>query len=312
MENLLISFRAVAPLFLTALLGCLARRFKIISREAAQEGNALCFRILIPVLLFRNVYRSDLGKDLDGRLLAFCLAGVVLEFLLAMLVVPRLESSRPACGVMVQAAFRGNTVLLGLPICTSLFGPSGAATASLVLAVVVPVLNVLAVLALEFFRGNSLDPRRVVRGMATNPLIIASLLGILFSLAGWKLPGVLEDTVSDLAGAASPIALVLMGASLDFSRIRNSARDLWLSTLFRLVLAPAAALSAAAALGFRGIALSAVITVFAVPVAVNSYNMAVQMDGDGDLAGGIVLLSSACSCVTLFLWIWVMKTVGWI
>jgi len=49
-----------------------------------------------------------------------------------------------------------------------------------------------------------------------------------------------------------------------------------------------------------------------VPVAVNSYTMALQMDGDADLAGGIVLLSSACSCLTLLVWIWLLKSLGWI
>lgn len=312
MENLQISFRAVAPLFLLVGLGCLARRLGMLSRQTAMEGNTLCFRVLIPVLLFRNVFRSDLGQDLDGGLLAFCLAGVLLEFLLAMLIVPRLEPSRPARGVLVQAAFRSNTVLLGLPICTSLFGAPGAAAASLLLAVVVPVLNLLSVLALEFFRGKSPNPRRIARGMITNPLVIGSALGILFSLAGWGLPGAIEDAVSSLADAATPMALLFMGAALDFGRMRSSWRKLCLSTVFRLVLAPAAALGMAAALGYRGIALGAVLTVFAVPVAVNSYNMALQMEGDGDLAGGIVLLSSACACGTLFLWIWALKTAGWI
>lgn len=312
MENFLISFRAVVPMFALVGLGCLLRRFRVLSRETALEGNDLCFKVLIAVLLFYNVYRSDLGQDLNAGLLAFCLAGVLAEFLLSMVLVPRMESSRPACGVMAQAAFRSNTVLMGLPLCTALFGPPGAATASLVLAVVVPVLNILSVLALEFFRGSSLDGGRVVRGMLTNPLVLGSLLGILFSLADWELPGAAEDVVSDLAGAATPMALLFMGASLDFSRLRGSARNLCLCTVFRLVLAPAAALGIAAALGFRGISLCAVLTVFGVPVAVNSYTMALQMDGDGDLAGGIVLLSSAVSCLTLFLWILLLKTLGWL
>lgn len=311
MEDFTLAFHTVAPMFLLVGLGCAVRRVGIVSRRTALECNALCFKVFLSTLLFYNVYRSDLSRDLDGGLVGFCLAGVLLEFLLGMAAVPRLESSRPACGVMVQACFRANTVLLGLPVCTALFGEPGAAAASLLLAVVVPVLNVLAVLTLEFFRGSSLNWGRALRGVGSNPLVLGSLLGILFSLTGLRLPETVEAVVSDLAAAATPLSLLFMGAALDFSRLRSSARNLLLCTAFRLVLAPAAALGAAAALGFRGIPLCAVFTVFAVPVAVNSYTMALQMDGDADLAGGIVLLSSAGSCVTLFLWIWLLRSLGW-
>lgn len=213
---------------------------------------------------------------------------------------------------MVQASFRANTVLMGLPVCTALYGEEGAACASLMLAVVVPVLNILAVLSLELFRGGALHWRRVLLGAASNPLVLGSLAGILFSLSGLPLPWLLEEGTEDLAAAATPLSLLFMGASMDFSRLRSSARNLALATVQRLVLAPAAAFPLAAALGFRGVTLCAMIPVFAVPVAVSSYTMAQQMDGDADLAGGIVLVTSGCACVTLFLWIWLLKSLGWL
>lgn len=312
MENLMISLNAVLPMFLVVGLGCAARRLGILSRQAALEGNSLCFKLLIPLLLFDNVCKSNLGAALDGGLLAFSLAGIAVEFFLAVWIVPRLESNRSAQGVMVQSCFRANTVLMGLPVCTALYGEEGAACATLLLAVVVPVLNVLSVLTFELFRGGAPDLGRILRGSVTNPLVLGSLAGILFTAAGLRLPEVLESAVSGLAAAATPMALLMMGAAMEFSRLRGAARDLILCTVQRLALAPGAALPLAAALGFRGVSLCALIPVFAVPVAVNSYTMAQQMDGDADLAGGIVLLSSACSCVTLFLWIWLLKSLGWI
>ena len=78
----------------------------------------------------------------------------------------------------------------------------------------------------------------------------------------------------------------------------------------RLIVNPALLVALAAALGFRGVALGIILLVFAAPVAVNSYTMALQMDGDANLAGGIVLLTTALSCFTLFLWIWLLKSLG--
>ena len=113
-----------------------------------------------------------------------------------------------------------------------------------------------------------------------------------------------------MAEAATPLALVLMGASMNFGRLRGARRSLAVCTAVRLLIAPALFLSLGTALGFRDIALCAVMLVFATPVAVNSYTMALQMDADADLAGGIVLLTTGLSCLTLFLWILLLKTLG--
>ena len=97
---------------------------------------------------------------------------------------------------------------------------------------------------------------------------------------------------------------------MNFGRLQGAARYLAIYTLARLLVFPAIFISLGAALGFRGVTLCAVMLVFATPVAVNSYTMALQMDADADLAGGIVLLTTSLSCLTLFLWILALKTLG--
>ena len=136
------------------------------------------------------------------------------------------------------------------------------------------------------------------------------LAGILALAVHLRLPAVVESAVRSVANAATPLALVLMGASLDFSKLRSSVRNLSICVVSRLIVNPALLVALAAALGFRGVALGIILLVFAAPVAVNSYTMALQMDGDANLAGGIVLLTTALSCFTLFLWIWLLKSLG--
>ena len=103
---------------------------------------------------------------------------------------------------------------------------------------------------------------------------------------------------------------VLMGTSLNFGRLRSAKRCLAACTLARLLLFPALFIALGTLLGFRGVSLGGVMLTFATPVAVNSYTMALQMDADADLAGGIVLLTTGLSCLTLFLWIFSLKTLG--
>lgn len=310
MENILISLNTVLPLFLTIAVGCIAKRFRLISESAVKEANGLCFKVFMSALLFNSVYTSDLGSAFDGRLLALCLIGIFAEFVAGMVLVPRIEQAPPAQGVMVQSFFRGNTVLMGMPIATSLFGADNVGQISMVLAVAVPFLNILSVVALELFRGGRPSLRHIVKGVATNPLVLGAVTGILAVALDIQLPRALNSVVTSLANAATPLALVLMGVSLDFSKVRRALRNMVVCSVARLIAAPAVFLTLAVLMGFRGVSLCAALVVFATPVAVNSYNMAMQMDGDADLAGGIVIMTTLTSCLTLFLWIWLLKSLG--
>ena len=310
MENIVISLNAVLPLFLIIGLGCIAKQLRILSDEAARQANSLCFKLFMAPLLFYNVYISDLESAFNGPLLAFCVIGTLAEFGIGLLLVPRIESQQSARGVMLQAFCRPNLVLLGLPLSTSLFGEESIGNITFMLAVIVPLINILAVLALELFRGGTPKPQKILRGVIQNPFVLGALTGFLCKFLHMQLPYILESAVSDMAAAATPLALVLMGASMDFGRLRGAGRSLAICTVVRLLVSPAIFISLGAALGFRGIALCAVMLVFATPVAVNSYTMALQMDADADLAGGIVLTTTGFSCLTLFLWILLLKSLG--
>ncbi len=310
MENIVIALNAVLPLFLIIGLGVAARRLRILSDASARQANGLCFKLFMAPLLFSNVYHADLGAAFDPRLILFCILGTVCEFLVGLALLSRTVSDRAARGVMLQAFCRPNLILLGLPMSISLFGEDGVGPISVLVAVMVPLINILAVLSLELFHGSAPSPRRILLGVVRNPFVLGAAAGLLCQLGGFRLPYLLDTVVTELADAATPLALVLMGASMDFGRLRGSLGHLAACTAARLVVFPAVFLSLGAAMGFRGVALCAVMLVFATPVAVNSYTMALQMDADADLAGGIVLLTTALSCLTLFLWIFSLKSLG--
>ena len=172
MENIIISLNAVLPLFLIIGLGCAARRAHILSDEAARQANDLCFRLFMTPLLFYNVYSTDLGSAFDPKLILFCALGTIGEFLLGLALIPRLEPRRASQGVMLQAFCRPNLVLLGLPVSISLFGQESVGAVTFLLAVLVPLINILAVLALELFRGGAPDPRKIAWGVAHNPFVL--------------------------------------------------------------------------------------------------------------------------------------------
>ena len=298
MESLFIALNTVLPLFIMMAVGFLVKLTGLLNETSCKQVNKVIFKIFLPLLVFINVYDSDLA------VIFFSVAGVLIEFLIALVLVLLTEQENARRGVMLQGMFRSNFVLYGIPISMALFGNTAAGMASILIAVIIPLFNALAVLALEMFNGQRPNLWQVLKGILTNPLILASAAGILCNYFALTLPHVVYDAASTLAGIATPLAFVILGASLNFGETGRCAKPLLLTLTVKLILYPFAAIAAAILLGFRGPELAVLLTLFGSPIAVSSFTMAQQMGGDGQLAGQLVVFSSVLSIGTMFLWIW--------
>lgn len=310
MENLILSANVVLPLFFLMVVGYIMRRCGIFDENTLKQMNKATFRVFLPCLIFYNVYTSEISDIFDKKLVIFSVVSVVVMFLMLLAVVPCIEKDNPKRGVMIQGVFRSNFVIFGIPLSVALYGDSIVGSAAVLIAVVVPVFNFLAVISLEVFRKGKPDMIKILKGIVTNPLIISSALGLIFMFSGMKLSHVAEETVKNLSKIATPLALVVLGGSIDFSKIRGNTKQLVICVLSRLVLVPAIFLSVAAAMGFRNAELAILISVFASPTAVSSFTMAQQMGGDDELAGQIVVFNTTLCIITVFLWIFTFKQLG--
>ena len=306
----MISANAVLPMCLIMALGYGTRRLGWIRREEIFAINKIAFRIFLPCLLYYNVYCSDLSGSFDPLLMAYAVGGVLLTFGLSLgytLLTEKLPERR---GVMIQGMFRSNYVIMGIPVATALLGSDQLGTVSILIAVVVPLFNMLAVVVLEVFRGQRPKPLHVLGQIVKNPLVIASALGILTLAAGIRLPHILEQTIQNISAIASPLQLFLLGAFFQFSGLKTYRRELVTVSAAKLIISPGLFLGLGALLGFRGVAFVSLIGIFASPTAVNSFTMAQQMGGDAELAGDIVVATSAVSMLTMFLWVFLFKSLG--
>ena len=310
MENLMISANAVLPMCLVMALGYGTRRLGWLRREEISTINKIAFRIFLPCLLYYNIYCSDLSGSFDPLLMAYAVGGVLLTFGLALgytLLTEKLPERR---GVLIQGMFRSNYVIMGIPVATALLGADQLGTVSILIAVIVPLFNMLAVVVLEVFRGQKPKPLHILGQIAKNPLVIGSVLGILTLVAGIRLPRILEQTIQSVSAIASPLQLFLLGAFFQFSGLKTYRRELVTVSIAKLIVSPGLFLGLGALLGFRGVAFVSLIGIFASPTAVNSFTMAQQMGGDAELAGDIVVTTSAASILTMFLWIFLFKSLG--
>ncbi len=311
MNNLTVALNAIVPLFLLITVGVFLKQCRIVTDQALPQINNMIFRVFLPMMLFYSVYQTSLDQMRGVNLFWFMGCGVIGVFTIAVLVIPRIEKEPAKRGAMIQAMFRSNFLILGLPIVISLFGQENAGGAAVAVAVFVPLFNALAVTTLEIYRGGRPDLRKIIIGIAKNPLIWASILGLLFLFLGVRLPTVLEVPAGSLSAIASPLALVCLGASLHFDQIRGNRRNLIICVAGRLIIVPGIIIPMAIAFGFRGVDLGIMMALFASPAAVTSFVMAQQMGSDGELAGQVVVFTSLVSGVTLFLWTFLLKEFGY-
>lgn len=300
-------------MFLLLATGKLSRKTNLLTSESTDRLNALVFKIFLPVSIFKNVYNSSISDVFDKKLIAFGIISVTLCFLLLILLTSGCKNKKSR-GVLIQGIYRSNFLIFGLPVAES-FYPDGSLSgkASVLIAIIVPLFNGLAVIALEMFKENKQSGMKTFLNILKNPLIIGSALGfvaLFLKEAGFLLPDAVYKTVSDLSAAATPLALIALGASLDFSKIKGESKYLIWGLLGKLVLSPAVFIGAAALLGFRDRELAIILSMFASPASVSSYTMAQQMGADDDLAAELVVIGTAVSLITVFLWVSLIASSG--
>ena len=312
LNHMLAAVNAVLPTFLIIALGFFIRRRGMVDERSLTKFNSVAFRVFLACQIFLNVYNSQLGEAFDLKLVIFTAIGLPLAGLLSLLLSILVEPRRDRRGVMAQGMFRGNFVLLGMPLILSLFGPDAAGLTAVMIAINIPIYNVLSVIFLELFAGGEINTKKMLRDIATNPLIDATFLALLFKLLRIPLDRVpiLMSTMGSVAAVATPLCLFILGASFTPSSIGSGGKSLWITVAMKLLILPGAAIAAAAAIGIRGLALGLVLLSFGAPTAVTSYNMARELGGDAELAASIVVVDTALSCLTLFAWIVLLKTLG--
>ncbi|MEW8994625.1 AEC family transporter [Clostridium sp.] len=307
MENLILSLNVVLPLFFTMALGYLLKRLKMFDDNTLRVMNNITFKTFLPLLLFYNIYKTDLNGAINLKLIFFALTSVTLTFVILCIFIPLIEKNNQKRGVLIQGIFRSNFVIFGLPVACSLFGDDKVGVVAILIATVVPLFNMLAVIALEIFRCGKLDIKNTLKGIITNPLIIASVIGLCFLALEIKLPTAIEKSVSDISRIATPLSLILLGGSFAFTDVKTHLRQTVIGVTGRLIVIPGILMPISIWLGFRDVELLGLMLIFASPTAISSFTMAQKMDADSDLAAQIVVFTSAFCILTVFLWIFLLK-----
>lgn len=326
-DAFLFAANAVLPIVLMIALGYFLKRIGLFKREFLDVGNKLTFRVLIPALLYYNIYNIGSFSEINFGFVLYGIAAVIVIFLLAMLVTCLFTKDSGKRGALIQSAFRSNYAIIGLPLASALFGDKGAAAAGVMAAFCVPLFNILAVITLTIFNNGSekgkIDVREILKGIVTNPLIIGTVLGLLTlgvreifvsCNIGFRLRDIefLYKTLENVKSICTPFALLVLGGKFEFSAVRRQLKYIVYGTLVRTVAVPVIALLIAyfCIPDLAGEHYATYIAVFGTPVAVASAIMAKEMNADDELAGQLVVWTSLVSTVTIFGFVVVFRSIG--
>jgi malonate transporter and related proteins len=298
----------VVPVFGLIALGYLSGRTGYVGDAGIKGLPEFVFRIAMPVMLFRTIGTAKMPDVAPTAiLLTFFGAVAVVWLLVAALTRWPLRRTQGDAAALAMAASFSNSVMLGIPICLAHFGPEAAPILALIVLCDTSALWLIATLHLaasEGTGGRGLGAllASLAARLATNPIIIGCMAGLLWQLTGWKLPQLADTMVTMLANAAIPGALVAMGLALNSYSLRGEGLAVGLLTLLKLVVMPIAAYIVAVYILHLPTLVTGVVTVLAaMPVGANAYLFATAYDRQPAAVSGSIALTTPLALVTISL-----------
>ncbi|MGB0664503.1 MAG: AEC family transporter [Pontibacterium sp.] len=312
LASLAFSANTVAPIFLLVFLGIYLKHKGIINSNFVDVSSDLVFRVTLPILVFMAISGTHFDEVFEPKQLTFFLASTLASVTLLFILASRWIRDGRDLGAFVQGAFRGNYGIVGLAISANLLGTSGLAKASVLLAMVIPLYNVLSIitLTLPLKETDAVTIKRILKTIATNPLIIAVALAIPVSLLGIELPTIAHKTGEYLATMTLPLALIGIGGSLSLASLTSTSLLAFWATGIKLVVFPIALTFLAWVVGFEGETLAVFFVLFGCPTAAASFVMAKGMGSNDQLTANIILTTTLGSVISLSLGIYVLRLCG--
>lgn len=304
-------FSALLPIILLIALGHQLRVRRWVDDAFWPGAERLTYYILFPALLLTSLAKARLGGVSAGGM-AVAQGGSLLVMAGAMVVLspwlmgPWTRMEGPGFTSLFQCVLRPNSYV-GLGIAAGLWGSEGIALTAFCLAVVVPLVNLLCVLAMLRWAKRedaaAFRWRAVTGPIATNPLILSCLLGITLNLSGIGIPAAAEPLLAILGGASLPLGLLAVGAGLSLGAVRQAGFPVLLSLVLKMAVLPLMVWTGGRLAGLDGLALVVCVVFAALPPAPASYVLARQMGGDAALLSAMLSAQTLATAVVLPLWI---------
>lgn len=303
------SLNATMPVFLMMVLGYFLHKTPLLDDSFANKMNNFVFKVALPIQIFKNLADSDFHAVWNTKIVIFSFVASLISILI-MLALSFLLKDRSLQAEFTQAGYRSSQALLGAALLTNIYGGTGSL--ALILIGAVPLYNVAAVTLLTVMvPGSRLTRKTMVKtlkGIATNPIILGIVAGLLWSLLEIPQPTIFARTVSNLAATATPLGLIALGACIDLKKATGCLRPTLVCTAFKLVIFTAMFLPFAVWIGCHGELLVVMLVMLGSPTTVSCFSMARSMGHEGTLSSSVVMLTTLFSSFTFTFWLFLLRS----
>lgn len=310
MENFLFSLNATIPVFFVILLGYFLRIKGKVNDNFCNVANEINYKITLPALLFIDISSTDIKQTFDLKYIAFCAVVTTICFFAIWVLSKTFVKDKSEVGAFVQGSFRGSAAVLGIAFIQNIYGD--ARMAPLMIIGAVPLYNIYSVIVLTF-EGKDNDSKNIKKAfinICKNPIIISIIVGVAVSYFDFDFPVIVDKTIGSVAQMATPLALLVIGASFEGKKAIAKLKITSVGTIIKLIIQPALFLPVAIAMGFTGEKMIALLIMLGSPTTASCYIMAKSMNNDTVLSSSMVVMSTLFSSITLTMWIYVLKSLG--
>ena len=300
-----ILLEVVAPVFGVMALGALSVKLRVLDKGAVKGLVLFVFNFAIPILLFRSLAHAELPSEIEWAFLLSYFGGAVTVFLSGMalgrFVFKRTLADQAIFGM--SAGF-SNTVLIGIPILFTAFGPEATLPTLLIIAFRGPLLMSLTTALIQVGKGGEVTLPDQVRTigieLVRNPIIMGLALGLLVNVSGLAIPAPIDRMAEMMGASAVPCALFALGASLAGYPITGDVPPAMILTALKTLVHPAIVwILAVPVFGLEGIWVPVAVTMAAMPSGINVYLFGARYNAAPGVAARTVFLTTAFSLITL-------------
>lgn len=312
MNDFLFSLNSTIPIFFVIFIGWFLRQRGMLNDGFLSAGNKFVFSIALPALLFRDISGADIQNVFDLKYVLYCMIVTSLMFWGIWLFTELFMKDKSMIGAFVQASFRGSAAILGIAFIENIYGHS--TVGPLMIVASVPLYNIYSVLVLTM-RGNGNENGSIqtaIINILKNPIILGIFAGLPFSFLHIDFPNVIDKCINNLAVTATPLGLLLVGAGFEGRKALAKIKPTMVATMIKLFVLPVLFLPIAMYLGFHGESMIAILIMLGSPTTVSCYIMAKNMGNDAVLTSSIIVMATLLSSVSLTLWVFVLRTTGFI
>lgn len=310
----------VLPIFFVVMAGWLMRRYGLITDGFLPTANKLIFYFSFPLMIFHSISQYSFFNQFQPVVVGIVICSIVITAILVVIGLSLAKTPRNRRGSFIQCCTHGNQANVGLAVCFYYLSAAGFATGSIIMGFTVITQNIISTYFLSYYGINrceighdktGLDGRPchnsmvklIAKKLATNPMIIATVLGILASISGLPIPKIATNFLDIVSKLALPLALLIVGASLSFKFLRDKMAPISVSVFIKLMFLPGLSFLLFNLFSIAPDDYLPALIMMAVPTATVSFVMASQMNGDPEFTAAVISCSTVLSMLSFIFWL---------